>query len=75
MTLKELKDLEQKKLQERLLELRSDVMKLRFGLVNRQVKNLREVRKIRKEIAQIMTLLNEKRTAKAAAPKAAETVK
>lgn len=57
MTLKEMKELDPKKLAEELNSLRGKVRDMRFGLANRQIKNIREVRSLKKQIAQILTVL------------------
>lgn len=54
----------QKKTPEELQKLlgvdRDQLRDLRFKDANKQLKNIREIRKVRLEIAQIMTLLNGK---------------
>lgn len=61
MDLKELRELEQKSLQDRLAEMREKARSIRFGLGNREVKNIREIRGVKQEIAHIMTVISERR--------------
>jgi ribosomal protein L29 len=56
MTMKEMKELDMAKLQAELTILQGKVRDMRFGLANRQVKNIREIRSLKKQIAQIMTI-------------------
>jgi ribosomal protein L29 len=56
MTLKEMKEMDMTKLQAELSMLQGKVRDMRFGLANRQVKNIREIRSLKKQIAQIMTV-------------------
>jgi len=58
MELKELKKKNEKGLNQLLGEYRDKVRDLRFKDANKQLKNIREIRSMRKIIAQIMTLLN-----------------
>jgi ribosomal protein L29 len=60
MDFKELKNKSQAELHRFLGELRDKVRELRFKDSNRQLKNVREIRKSKQEIAQILTLLNNK---------------
>jgi large subunit ribosomal protein L29 len=57
MKLTELRLKSKKELQRILTEDREKLRQLRFDLSAGKVKNVREVRKIKKEIAQILTLL------------------
>jgi ribosomal protein L29 len=63
MDLKELKELETKKLHDHLSSVRGQLMKLRFGVSNRQVKNVRQLRHLKREIAQSIGVLNQRRLA------------
>lgn len=45
-------------LEKLLAEHRERLRQLRFDLVSGKVKNVREIRKIKKEIARILTILN-----------------
>ncbi|MBI4090613.1 MAG: 50S ribosomal protein L29 [Candidatus Komeilibacteria bacterium] len=63
MKLKELRETEQKVLQDRLAELREKERSIKFGLGNREVKNIREVRGVKREIAHILTVISERRHA------------
>ncbi len=61
MTTKELRDMTTNHLHDHLKEMRDKLLKLRFGVTNRQVKNMHELKTTQKEIARILTILNEKR--------------
>ena len=49
------------KLNETLSDLRNKNRELRFSIANNQLKNVRELRVVKKDIAKILTVLNEKR--------------
>ncbi|PWB38422.1 MAG: 50S ribosomal protein L29 [Parcubacteria group bacterium] len=53
------------KLQEQLIDLRKKTREMRFSLANNQLKNVREARRIKKDVAKILTVLNERRQAEA----------
>lgn len=57
----ELKNKSVKDLEEMLVEKRSKLRDSRFGVNSAQLKNVRDVRKTRKDIAQILTLINSKK--------------
>lgn len=61
MDLKELKKLSDNELHSRLAELRQKVREFRFSIANSQLKNLREIRQSKKEIAQVLTTINSRR--------------
>ncbi|MBT7228342.1 50S ribosomal protein L29 [Candidatus Parcubacteria bacterium] len=61
MTAKEAKKLDINQLNEKLLELRNKSRELRFSIANNQLKDMREFRKNKKDIARILTVLNIKR--------------
>ena len=61
MKAKELRQKPEKELQKLLQELREKLRKLRFDLVSGKVKNVREIRQTRKDIARILTILNERK--------------
>jgi len=61
MKAKELRQKSEKELQKLLQELREKLRKLRFDLVSGKVKNVREIRQTRKDIARILTILNERK--------------
>jgi len=48
-------------IEKELFEKRKILQKLRFDLVTKNLKNHREIRKTKKEIAQILTILAEKK--------------
>jgi len=60
MEYKELKKKETKDLHRILNESREKLRDLRFKDANKQLKNVREIRKIKNVIAQTLTLLNNK---------------
>jgi len=60
MEFKELKKKEEKDLHKILHESREKLRDLRFKDANKQLKNVREIRKIKNVVAQILTLLNNK---------------
>ena len=81
MKIKELKSKSDNELQKILAESREKLRELRFKLSSGQVKNVREIREVRKTIAQILTLLkerqtqNDKKTATTKALKKSESIK
>lgn len=62
MKISELRKLDIEKLNDTLAELRNKNRELRFSITNNQLKNIRQARVVKKEIAKILTALNEKRT-------------
>lgn len=61
MQIKELRKIETDKLNEKLVDLRTKVRELRFSIANNQLKNVREIRQVRQDIAKILTVLKEKK--------------
>ena len=61
MTIKELEKLDNKQLQEKLAELRNKTRELRFNLANNQLKDMRAMRANKKDIARILTIMNQRR--------------
>lgn len=59
MKIIELRQKSKSELQRILADNRERLRQLRFDLASGKVKNVREIRKIKKEIAQILTLLRE----------------
>ncbi|OGH60192.1 MAG: 50S ribosomal protein L29 [Candidatus Magasanikbacteria bacterium RIFCSPHIGHO2_01_FULL_33_34] len=57
----ELKNKSVKDLEEMLVEKKSKLRDLRFGISGAQLKNVRDIRKLKKEVAQILTLINSKK--------------
>ena len=57
MKTKELRQKSKNELQKTLQELREKLRQLRFNLVSGKVKNVREIRMIKKNIAQILTIM------------------
>lgn len=64
MKIKDVRQLETKKLHERLSEARAKLVKVRFGVANKESKNVRDLRKLRTDISQFLTVLNERRHGK-----------
>jgi len=58
--MKELKGKSEKELNRMLAEDREKLRKLKFDLSSGKVKNVREIRKVKKNIARILTLINQK---------------
>ena len=61
MDFKELKNKTEKELQQLLNEFRDKLRDLRFKDANKQLKNVREIRVIKKTIAKVLTLMNGKK--------------
>jgi len=59
MKIKELRDKNIEELKKLLGEKKEHVRKLRFDISSKQVKNNREYRNTRKEVAKMLTLINE----------------
>ena len=62
MDFKELKTKSEKELQNLLASERSRLLEMRFKDSSKQLKNVRQIRVIRNTIAQILTLINSKRS-------------
>jgi len=62
MDFKELKTKSEKELQNLLASERSRLLELRFKDSSKQLKNVRQIRVIRNTIAQVLTLINSKRS-------------
>jgi large subunit ribosomal protein L29 len=61
MKFKDLEKKEEKELQKMLADFRAKLLELRFRDASRQLKNVREIRKVRKKIAWVLTALNQKK--------------
>jgi len=61
MKIKEIKEKSENELKKDLVESRNKLTKLRFGVSAKQTKNHREIRKIKKNIARILTILKTKK--------------
>lgn len=59
MKIRELRLKPEKELKETLLSLRDKLRELRFNLAGGKVKNIREIRQTKRDIAKILTILNE----------------
>lgn len=64
MKITELKKLDTKELNEKLVELRNKSRELRFSVANNQLKAVRELRDVKKTIARILTVMNQNRISK-----------
>jgi len=60
MKISELRQKSQAELERILTESREKLRELRFNLAAGKVKNVREIRKLKKDIAKILTILNTK---------------
>lgn len=60
MKIRELRQKPKKELQENLIGLRDKLRELRFNLTGGKVKNIKEIHQTKKDIAKVLTLLNEK---------------
>lgn len=60
MEIKQLLRKEKKELEKDLLEKKEELRQLRFDLASGKVKNIKDVRRIKKEIAVILTVINGK---------------
>ncbi|MBT6691277.1 50S ribosomal protein L29 [Candidatus Parcubacteria bacterium] len=61
MKIAEIRKLDIQKLNEALADLRNKSRELRFSIANNQLSAVRDLRKTKKDIAKIITILNEKR--------------
>ncbi|BCX16140.1 MAG: hypothetical protein KatS3mg098_369 [Candidatus Parcubacteria bacterium] len=59
--LKELRTKEVKELETMVMDLKEKLEKLRFDLKSGKTASIKDIRRIRKEIAVIMTIINEKK--------------
>jgi len=57
MDIKELAKRDKKELERNLAESRNKLAKMRFDISAKQMKNHREIRKVKKDIARILTIL------------------
>ena len=60
MTINEFKQKSEKELRKILIDSRERLRQLRFNLASGKVKNVREIRKLKKDIARMLTILNTK---------------
>jgi len=58
MKISEIRQKTKKELESMLLERREHLRNLRFDLASGKVKNVREIRELKKEIARVLTLLH-----------------
>jgi len=58
MKIRELKQKSNAELRKTLIDLRDKLRELRFNLAGGKVKNIKEIHQIKKDIAKILTLLN-----------------
>ncbi|PIP26370.1 MAG: 50S ribosomal protein L29 [Candidatus Moranbacteria bacterium CG06_land_8_20_14_3_00_40_12] len=59
MKIKELREKNSAELKKMLAEKKETARSLRFAIASKQIKNNREFRNVKKEIARIMTLINQ----------------
>ncbi|MCK4781980.1 50S ribosomal protein L29 [Candidatus Parcubacteria bacterium] len=57
MKITELKQKSQKELQKLLMDNQEELRQMRFDLASGKIKNVREIRQVRKDIARILTIL------------------
>jgi large subunit ribosomal protein L29 len=60
MKAKEIREKTENELKKDLIELQNKTAKLRFDISAKQVKNVREIRKAKKDIARILTIIETK---------------
>lgn len=65
MRAEELRNFSDEELKEKLKELRQELFNLRFQLATGQLKNVRRIKLVKKDIARVLTILkeNERKTA------------
>lgn len=59
MKIREIRQKSKPEIQRIILDNREKLRQMRFDLAAGKVKNVREIRKIKKEIAQLLTILNQ----------------
>lgn len=59
MKIKDLRDKNMEELGKVLREKRENIRKMRFDIATKQVKNVRQLRQDKKDVAKILTLINE----------------
>ncbi len=64
MKIKELRQKTEKELKDLLNENKQKLGQLKFDLASKKLKNVREIRELRRDIARILTILNEKNVKK-----------
>ena len=57
MKITELKQKSRKELQKLLMDNREELRQMRFDLASGKIKNVKEIRQVRKDIARILTIL------------------
>ena len=60
MKIKDLKEAAEKELENLLAENREKLRQIRFDLAGQKIKNFREIRKVKTEIARILTILKQR---------------
>lgn len=63
MKARELREMTDQELAQRLNELRQELFNLRFQMANRQLENTSRIREVRKDIARILTIQRERQLA------------
>lgn len=57
MKTKDIKGMKKSELEKSLVEMRNKLTKIRFDISGKQIKNHREIRKIKKDIARVSTVV------------------
>lgn len=73
MKIRELRQKTEKELEQNLITLRDKLRELRFNLAGGKVKNIREIRQTKQDIARILTLIKEYASPRAGQPRAEKT--
>ncbi len=61
MKAEELRVMSDEELEEKLKELREELFNLRFQLATGQLKNVKRIKEVKKDIARVHTILNERK--------------
>jgi large subunit ribosomal protein L29 len=61
MKIKEIREKNQEELEKNIVEMRNKLTKMRFDIAAKQVKNHRDFRKLKKDIAKVLTVLAAKK--------------
>jgi large subunit ribosomal protein L29 len=69
MEIKELRQKPETELRKLLAQLRENFRDMRFKIISKQHKDVREIRDVRKDIARVMTVLKEKHVMAAFSPR------
>jgi len=61
MKIREIRQQTEKEIEENLVSLKEKLRELRFNLVGGKVKNIREMHRVKKDIARILTIIKERK--------------